>query len=436
MKHELVTGMLFGALLFGFCPARAETQERLRLSQLIEAARAANPAIGEAEARRDAAAAMPVQAAAWDDPVVTYEAWNAPDSLRIDHADNNILKLTQKIPFPGKKRLAGAVAASDADIARERLRAAELDTVAAVKRAFYTLWEAHRRLEILSRDEELVRRHATIAEDRYSVGLGAQPDVLRSQVEVTRVMSQIATEELAIESAGSELNALLSRPPEERLGVPEDPPPPRLTEDPTSLAEQALADRPELAARRDAVARAEAEVRRAWLDYLPDFELTLSRFVNHRSADGFGVMASATLPLVQKAKYDGAVSQKNARLAAARAALRLAEDRVRREVRQSYLAAKTALLQTRLFEHTHVPQAEQALESSEAAYQTGKVDFLSLTDSVRAIESIHLEHVHAAAEFQRTFADLERAVGRELAGEPAGRNEGPRQDGTPEGGHE
>jgi outer membrane protein TolC len=48
------------------------------------------------------------------------------------------------------------------------------------------------------------------------------------------------------------------------------------------------------------------------------------------------------------------------------------------------------------------------------AYQTGKLDFLSLIDSVRAIESVHLEHVEAEASFEKAFADLERAVGGPL----------------------
>jgi hypothetical protein len=33
---------------------------------------------------------------------------------------------------------------------------------------------------------------------------------------------------------------------------------------------------------------------------------------------------------------------------------------------------------------------------------------------VRTIESTHVEHVRAAADFERAYADLERAVGGEL----------------------
>ena len=67
-----------------------------------------------------------------------------------------------------------------------------------------------------------------------------------------------------------------------------------------------------------------------------------------------------------------------------------------------------------LFSHTHIPQAEQALASSRISYQTGKVDFLSLIDSLRIVEQAHLEHIAAAADFEKAYAELERAVGQEL----------------------
>ena len=87
------------------------------------------------------------------------------------------------------------------------------------------------------------------------------------------------------------------------------------------------------------------------------------------------------------------------------------QDRVRKEVEQAFLRARTALLQRDLYVTTHVPQAELALSASKTAYQTGKLDFLSLIDSVRAIESAHLDHIEAEASFEKAFADLERAVG-------------------------
>ncbi len=239
---------------------------------------------------------------------------------------------------------------------------------------------------------------------------------MRSQVELTRLINRVATETLAIDGARAELNALLSRSPSEPLGDPEDPPTPRLAEADRELVDRALRNRPEVAAQAAAVARERSRVEMARLDRLPDFEVSVSRFVNYHSSDGFGAMAAVSLPLARKSKYDAEVGEARARLASAEAERRQVEDRVSREVRQAFLRARTALLQRDLLVSTHVPLAEQALGASQIAYQTGKIDFLSLIDSFRGVESVHLEHVAAVAEFEKAFADLERAVGEPLEG--------------------
>lgn len=391
-----------------------EAPKTVRLADLIEEARNANPEIRAARERSTAARFAPSRVAAYEDPMFTYEAFNTPESLNLRRTDNNILKLSQKIPFPGKLGLAGTAAQRDADMAAEDLRMAELEVVSAVKRAYYDLWKAGEDAGIYARDEDLVARFAKIAEQKYAVGMVSQPDVLRAQVELTRLVSRVTTAALAVDGARAELNALLSRPADEALGVVEPPPGSRLDATPEGLTETALRRRPEVASQQAAIARDETNVRLARLGYLPDFDVTLERFFNSGREDGFGAIVSISLPFAYKSKYDAAASEAKARLAGTEADSRRIEDRVRKEVRQAYLRARTAQLERDLYRTTHVPQAEQALQASEISYQTGKIDFLSLIDSLRAIEAVHVEHVEAEAEFEKAFADLERAVGEPI----------------------
>ncbi len=395
-------------------PVPAEESAPLRLADVISRAKGENPEIRGARERARAAAFAPARASAYDDPTFAYEAWNAPESFDVTRADNGIFKLSQKLPFPGKRTLAGAVAAEDAEVARREADAVELEVVASVKRAYYDLWLAHQNLLVYARDRDLVERFARIAEGRYAVGAVSQPDVLRAQMELTRLANRITTETLAAERARAELNALLSRGPGESLGVPEDPPSPKLGQTAERWVALALERRPEISAQGAAIARDEKSVRAARLDYLPDFELQASRFVNYRSRDGWGAMAMVSIPFVQRGKYDAALGEAEARLASTQADHRKLEDLVRREVTQAFLRARSALLQYELLTTTHIPLAEQALASSEVSYQTGKIDFLSLIDSVRAIESVHLEHFLSEKEFEHALADLERAVGGKL----------------------
>jgi outer membrane protein, heavy metal efflux system len=386
----------------------------LRLDDVLALARESNPEIRAARSRARAAEAGPTQARAWDDPVLSWEAWNAPENMNVARAENNIFRLAQRIPFPGKRRLAAESAGEEARAMAHGADAVALDVEAAVKRAYWSLWQAHQRVAVYERDRVLAERFAKTAEQRYAISGVPQSDVLRAQVELTRAITEARTGTLAIDTARAALNALLSRPPRDPLGVPEEPHLPEPPPSTDALMETALAHRPELAAQAATINgqhRALALARKA---YLPDFEVSVGRFINAGASDGFGTMASMTLPIANKAKYDAGVSEANARLNTAVADERRLADAVRRDVEQSWLRVRTAKLRHDLLVTTHLPQAEQAIQVTESAYAAGKVDLLALLDTLRALEAVHLEHIEAAAELESAWGDLERAVGEPL----------------------
>jgi cobalt-zinc-cadmium efflux system outer membrane protein len=386
----------------------------LKLADVLARAQEANPEIEAFHQRAAAMRAVPAQVSAWDDPTVRWEAWNIPDSWQVDQAETNIFWLGQKVPWPGKRTVAGRVAEHEAAAAEHDVRTARLDLATMVTRAYYDLWLADEQRDILARDTSVVEQIARTIEQKYAVGTATQADALRIQVELTHRTTETATAALAIETAAAELNALLSQPPDTPLGVPENPPmlAPRASLE--TLTAAALDQRPELAAQRAAVASERSGVELARLSRRPDFEFSVGRFVNYQRNDGFGAMAQVNVPLVYGAKYDAAVSEAGAKLVAAEAELRRRQDRVRRDVAQAYVRVRTAALQHDLARATHVPQAEQALHVTEAAYQAGTTDFVSLLDALRNIETIHLQHAAAMAELGKATADLERAIGGEL----------------------
>jgi len=102
-------------------PSRADQAAALRLADVLAEARERNPEIRAARERARAAAAVPPRVSAYDDPTLAYEAWNIPESLRLDRSDNNIFRVSQRIPFPGKRTLAGTVAEHEAEMARREI---------------------------------------------------------------------------------------------------------------------------------------------------------------------------------------------------------------------------------------------------------------------------------------------------------------------------
>ena len=401
---------LLASLVAGFVDT-AFADERLSLGAMMADARRHNPAIRAARERARAASLRPKTAGVLEDPTVSWEAWNAPNSLDLSSADNNIFRIAQKLPYPGRLGGEREIAAYGAELEKWRADTVELDTVAAVRRAYFELWRIHRNLEVYARDRDLAARFADLAEKKYSVGEAPQADVIRAQVELSHLISRLETDRFTLEGARAELNALLGREPTDPLAIPEDPPPPRFEGDLARLVAIALERRPEIAAALVSIRREEARLRLAKLGLRPDFEVSASRFVNADADDGFGFMAVVSVPIAYRSKYDAAIAEAAARHLAAEAERRRLESMIRREVAQAYAAARGALVRHELFAATHIPHAEQSLRVTESAYQSAGVDFLTLVESLRGIQAVHLEHYAAAADFEKAMADLDRALG-------------------------
>ena len=92
--------------------------EALKLEAVLAYAHEHNPAIRAARSRLRAAQKVPAQASAYEDPLVMWDNWNSPENLHLNEASNNIFRLSQKIPFPGKLRLKGEIAAKDTRVIR------------------------------------------------------------------------------------------------------------------------------------------------------------------------------------------------------------------------------------------------------------------------------------------------------------------------------
>ena len=248
-----------------------EVAETLSLPALLEEARQQNPELRASREQSAAKAAMPAQARAWDDPTLSYEAWNAPNSFRVDRADNNIFRLSQRIPFPGKRALAADVATHEAAQSMHESEAVELDVVTAVKRAYFELWLAYEQLAVLSREKALVERFSHVVEERYATSDAVQADVLRSHVELTHLVNRVRTEGLAIESARAELAALLSRTKESLSGRPEALAPPTLDLSTDDVVSRALERRPDVRAQDAAIAREESAGEAGGAEPVPRF---------------------------------------------------------------------------------------------------------------------------------------------------------------------
>ena len=180
----------------------------LPLDWCLHRAASANPRIAADAAAARAARERIVPAGALEDPRFSYEASNMPvGDLGFDSTpmSGQQLGLRLKIPFPGLLRSRREAARAGADAADHAVDDRRFVVASSVETGWAELGFAQRAYDITERNIELLRQLNGVAEARYRVGSGLQQDVLRAQVELTKLL-----EERLVRGAGLEKR----RPPQ------------------------------------------------------------------------------------------------------------------------------------------------------------------------------------------------------------------------------
>jgi len=426
MNMDTETALLYGTLatVLGltvgvYSSASGEElvpRQPLILSGVIREALDGNPEIQAARQRWAAAAQRIPQARALDDPTVSVQWWNTPESFNLGQAANTIISLSQKFPFPGKLTLKEEVASRSADITEQALHAKERDLIARVKQTYYDLFLAHKAIQIHHKQIDLLTQFLEIAMAKFRTGTGSQVDVLKAQVELSTLHQQLPVLEQRRETAQAKINTLQNKDPRTPVGLPEEPRVERFTKDLDELFQIAAEARPEVKAAGLAVQRNEHARALAHRQYYPDVTVAVQRFQNFQARDGFGAIMGIDLPFAfwTKPKYDAGVQEASAGVAAARADLQTQENLTRFQIRDVLAKVRASWEVGVLYRTTVLPQAEESLASARAGYRTGRTDFLNLIEADRALREFQLAYYSALVDWQLRVAELEQVVGRDL----------------------
>jgi outer membrane protein TolC len=315
----------------------------------------------------------------------------------------------QLVPWPGKRRLRGEVAgfeAEEVEAGRERIRRG---VVAAVERAYVGLVLTRQLLALTAEQEEVWKQIEGVARARYGVGQGAQQDVLRVQVELTRTHQQRAELDGEARIRSAELHRLLGRSPgpplETATGL-------ELVREPARPREEALVraeeTSPELQGAAAATQRAVRLAELARKDSWPDLGIQAGYMNRGRLDSMWQAGLSANLPL-RGGRRAAARAEAEARVRASerrREALRL-QLRYRTEERLAQL--ETAETLARLYGEGIVPQDQMSVEAAVANYQAGKVPFVAVLEALNSLYADRATYLRVVAGQHLVRASLEEA---------------------------
>jgi outer membrane protein TolC len=396
--------------------AEAELARSARLETILRVALDRNRDLAENQARARAAEARSEAASRLPDLEAKYEQWGVPlqRPYALDDAQTLMIGVRQTFPAWGTLDARGRAASEEAGSAGDASRARRQEVAAQVRRTFATYYKADQELRLHLEHVGLTSRVLELARVNQRTGHGSLQDVLRLELELTRLHTDVARIEREQRSSRALLNALMDRPTDAPLGPPED-----LSVTPTAdvaaLEKSIDGNRPEVAAAARSIRRDEATLdgaRRSarfpqvmvGLDYW--YMPTFPSDVRH----AYAAMVAINLPWLSGRR---AAEQREAEevLEADRDALASTKNTVRYQLRDAAARVDSARQSFTIIDQDLLAQAKRSLEATQAAYAAGQGDAIGLLDALRSYLQVRIERVRALAELAISETDLERAAG-------------------------
>ena len=389
---------------------------------LLEHARLQNPELASIRLEADAAAQRVQPAGALPDPMLRIELENfnnygSNSGPNLLPARVGATKYTAIQPLPGWGKLALRRDAAAADAAQASAQASAVwnELAARIKAAYaqYYLAAGSERLTLEVLD--LMAQLEQIAQARYAVGLAAQQDPVRAQLEQTALRSELIELDSEKRKLRARLNALLARDSSAPLAEPAVL---RPLPAPAALGASALATRvrstnPSLLAEQARLLAAEKNRDLTFRNRYPDYQVGLSPTQVGSGITTWGLMFEMNIPLQQTTRRSQE-RDAEAMVGAARSRAENVANRLLGELGENLAALAAARNTETLVSTQQLPQSEVTLRSALAGYETGKVDFATLLDAQRQILRAQLDRITAQAAAQVRLAEIERIVGEDL----------------------
>lgn len=391
------------------------------LDSLTKTALKQHPTLRQIEARIRVAKSKIAQVKKYPDPVLSIGIMNVPFSpARFNATPMTGLQftVTQMIPWPTKKSLAGKVARSRVKVTAESLKEAHLRLGAMVRATALMLAFVDAEELITKQHGKLLDGLIKVADVRYRVNKGLLQDLLKARLARSMVVDRLQKIARRRDAVEARLNALLGRKTTAKVPRIKLPPASKLKHTVTQLVTLAAQNRPLLAKWRKRIRVEQLQRRLAKTGYLPDFGVSFSyRYRDNslteplKGMDFWSLGVSIRIPLWSLSATKARVRQAEAGIARERQGFRAAMLKVARDVRTARDAIRRLEARIRLYKKRILPQARQVLQASIMAYTTGKVTFLTVLDHERTLFKHETAYWRLTVSKAQQFEALGAAVG-------------------------
>src|SRR6266700_718042 len=189
------------------------------LRELIQEAEQKNPQIAASFHAWQAARNVPKQVSALPETQLSVQQFSVGSPRPFAGYSNSDFAYigfgaSQDIPFPGKRRLRASVAEHEAASMEAQTDSMRRTVVGNLKMVYFRLAYIQQTLGVLQRSDELLNQVQEATEARYRVGQGNQQDVLKVQLQHTKILQETAHHHQEEGLLEAQIKQLLGRPQE------------------------------------------------------------------------------------------------------------------------------------------------------------------------------------------------------------------------------
>jgi len=404
-----------------FSSVWAEDIEKESLDLFIEQALGNSPKIQAAYNNWKAAEYNIKQVSGLPDPVLHYTYFGENIQTRVGPQERKY-GISQKIPFPGKLNLKRKAESEYAKMRKEEYESLKREVIKNIKFIYYDIFWVDKIIQITKEEKIILENLEQVIKAKYESNLTPQQDVIKVQVELSRLIEKLFILEQNRKSLAAKMNSVLNRAVDteiEKITSIEEPE--DLKYELSKLREIAKESQQDLLVASLDIERAKYKKSLARLNYTPDLTVGFdyiqigsgSTTMSNDGQDAWTGTVSINVPLwFDKSNAD--LRSKNAALKASRNNYKDIENKIIYEIEDVYFKIMSYKSIISLYKTALIPQTEQAFEVAEIGYETGTVDFLNLLDSERILLQTKLAYYKGIVDYQKSISYLERIIGKDL----------------------
>ncbi len=401
--------------------AKRTQTHTLALNQLIKIAINHNPGLKSSKLAWQSKIQQYPQAIALNDPKLVYSEAINPVETRLGPQDRS-LSLSQKFPYPGKRRLKGEVVKKDIQMAKVRYEKASRDLIVSLKQSFYELVYIENAIKLTRQNKKLLERITHIATTDYANRASNLNSVAKAQSQYAQVTYDVQLLQELRATEITRLNTLLNRKPDQALHINPYARVPAKFKHSLSRLYQWVESNEELKIADLGIDKSSIQTRLSRYSSKPDFDLGVKYTeigesdisgLARSGRDGLAVSIGINIPLNRE---KNSAIKRQAHLDR----LRKIEEKhslanaLKNRVKMVYFKLTNAQRLITLYGKNLIPQANRAMQVAQLQYRENKGSIASYLESQSTWLNFKLAYQRAIADYWKNLAEMEKLTGRKL----------------------